>query len=171
MLVFDLETNGLLNDLTLVHCLAIYDSETNETLVYSDQGNRDPIVRGVTRLEESDRIAGHNIISFDIPALQKVYKFFDPQGEVIDTLLLSRLYHPNMLGIDKNKAWKHMPLQLYGRHSLESYGYRLGEYKGNFGKTTDWKEWSPEMEQYCEQDVTVTVKLCEHFRPYLTGCN
>tara|TARA_R100001224_G_C3957279_1_gene127860 strand:+ start:199 stop:654 length:456 start_codon:yes stop_codon:yes gene_type:complete len=151
--------------------LAIYDSETNETCVYSDQGNRDPIVRGVTRLEEADRIAGHNIISFDIPALQKVYKFFDPQGEVIDTLLLSRLYHPNMLGVDKKHAWKHMPLQLYGRHSLESYGYRLGEYKGNFGKTTDWKEWSPEMEQYCEQDVTVTVKLCEHFRPYLTGCN
>lgn len=171
MLVFDLETNGLLNDLTLVHCLAIYDSETNETVVYSDQGNRDPIVRGVTRLEEADRIAGHNIISFDIPALQKVYKFFDPQGEVIDTLLLSRLYHPNMLGIDKKHAWKHMPLQLYGRHSLESYGYRLGEYKGNFGKTTDWKEWSPEMEQYCEQDVNVTVKLCKHFHPYLTGCN
>jgi len=151
--------------------LAIYDSETNETCVYSDQGNRDPIVRGVTRLEEADRIAGHNIISFDIPALQKVYKFFDPQGEVIDTLLLSRLYHPNMLGIDKKHAWKYMPLQLYGRHSLESYGYRLGEYKGNFGKTTDWKEWSPEMEQYCEQDVNVTVKLCQHFRPYLTGCN
>ena len=171
MLVFDLETNGLLNDLTLVHCLAIYDSETNETAMYSDQGNRDPIVRGVTRLEAADRIAGHNIISFDIPAIQKIYKFFEPQGEVIDTLLLSRLYHPNMLGIDKKHAWKHMPLQLYGRHSLESYGYRLGEYKGNFGKTTDWKEWSPEMEQYCKQDVQVTVKLCEHFRPYLTGCN
>ena len=25
-----------------------------------------------------------------------------------------------------------MPLQLYGRHSLEAYGYRLGEYKGKF---------------------------------------
>ena len=62
-----------------------------------------------------------------------------------------------------------MPLQLYGRHSLESYGYRLGEYKGEFGKTSDWSEWSQEMEDYCAQDVEVTKKLCDHFHPFLTG--
>ena len=62
-----------------------------------------------------------------------------------------------------------MPVQLYGRHSLESYGYRLGEFKGNFSKTTDWKNWSEEMQEYCIQDVVVTKKLCEHFHPYLTG--
>ena len=74
-----------------------------------------------------------------------------------------------MLGLDKKHQWKHMPLQLYGRHSLESYGYRLGEYKGGFAKDTDWKEWSQEMEDDCVQDVNVTVKLCQPFRPYLTG--
>ena len=169
MLVFDLETNGLLNDFTHIHCLAIYDTETDETLVYNDSGTQAPISAGVTRLEEADRIAGHNIISFDIPCIKKIYSFFEPQGEVIDTLLLSRLYHPNMLGLDKKHQWKHMPLQLYGRHSLESYGYRLGEYKGGFAKDTDWQEWSQEMEDYCVQDVNVTVKLCQHFRPYLTG--
>ena len=31
-------------------------------------------------------------------------------------------------------------LQLYGRHSLEAYGYRLGEYKGDFGKHSDWQD-------------------------------
>lgn len=169
MLIFDLETDGLLNDLTQIHCLAIHDLDNNETVVYNDQGTRDPIVRGITRLEEADRIAGHNIISFDIPCIQRLFGFFEPQGEVIDTLLLSRLYHPNMIAIDKKHEWKHMPLQLYGRHSLESYGYRLGEYKGNFAKETDWKQWSQEMEDYCEQDVNVTVKLCKHFHRYLTG--
>ena len=74
-----------------------------------------------------------------------------------------------MLQIDKKRNWQHMPLQLYGRHSLESYGYRLGEYKGEFGKTTDWKNWSEEMQMYCEQDVRVTTKLCNHFKPYLNG--
>ena len=74
-----------------------------------------------------------------------------------------------MIALDKKGEWKHMPLQLYGRHSLESYGYRLGEYKGNFAKETDWKQWSQEMEDYCEQDVNVTVKLCKHFHPYLDG--
>jgi hypothetical protein len=74
-----------------------------------------------------------------------------------------------MMEIDKRRNIPRMPLQLYGRHSLEAYGYRLGEYKGEFGKTTDWQDWSQEMQDYCVQDVHVTTKLCEHFRPYLTG--
>ena len=123
----------------------------------------------VKQLEQADVLIGHNIINYDIPVLKKLYGFFEPEGEVVDTLLLSRLYHPNMLQIDKKRNWQHMPLQLYGRHSLESYGYRLGEYKGEFGKTSDWKEWSEEMQIYCEQDVRVTTKLCNHFQPYLNG--
>ena len=75
------------------------------------------------------------------------------------------------MDIDKRRAWPRMPLQLYGRHSLEAYGYRLGEYKGEFGKTSDWKEWSQEMQDYCVQDVQVTTKLCEHFRPLMTRVN
>ena len=64
-----------------------------------------------------------------------------------------------------------MPLQLYGRHSLESYGHRLNEFKGDFGKDTDWKEWSQEMEDYCVQDVLLTTKLWQHFQPYLNSSN
>ena len=71
--------------------------------------------------------------------------------------------------IDKKNKWKHMPLQLYVRHSLEAYGHRLGEYKGEFSKHTDLKEWSPEMELYCQQDVKVTTKLCDHFATRLDG--
>jgi DNA polymerase I-like protein with 3'-5' exonuclease and polymerase domains len=42
---------------------------------------------------------------------------------------------------------------------LEAWGYRLGDYKGEFGKTSDWSEWSQEMEDYCEQDVHVVETL------------
>lgn len=169
MLVFDLESDGLYNDVTKIHCLAIYDSETDETIAYNDVGNCEPISRGVQRLEDAEIIAGHNVISYDIPVLQKIYPWFSPSALVVDTLLLSRLYHNNMIDIDSKHKWKHMPLQMYGRHSLESYGYRLGEFKGAFGKTTDWQEWSEEMQDYCIQDVLVTVKLCDHFHPYLIG--
>ncbi|MAJ28003.1 MAG: hypothetical protein CMJ92_01165 [Planctomycetes bacterium] len=169
MLVFDLETDGLLNDVTKIHCLVIYDSEADKTYHYNDEGNEEPIVRGVQRLEDADVIVGHNIISYDIPVIRKIYPWFNPQALVVDTLLLSRLYHTDMLDIDQKRSIQNMPMQLYGRHSLESYGHRLGEYKGEFGKTTDWKEWSPEMETYCAQDVKVTTKLCDHFHPYLTG--
>jgi len=169
MLVFDLETDGLLNDLTKIHCLVIYDSDTDATIVYNDQGNEEPIVRGVQRLEDADVIVGHNIIGFDIPAIRRIYPWFMPTAFVLDTLLLSRLYHTDILDIDKKRSVSNMPLQTYGRHSLESYGYRLGEYKGEFGKTTDWQDWSPEMETYCCQDVKVTTKLCDHFHKYLSG--
>jgi hypothetical protein len=112
---------------------------------------------------------GHNVIGFDIPVLHKLYPWFVSPGIVVDTLLLSRLYHSNMIEVDKKHNWNNMPLKLYGRHSLESYGYRLGEFKGAFGKDTDWKDWSQEMEDYCIQDVHVTTKLWKHFQPYLNG--
>ena len=172
-LVLDIETDGLLNDATKIHCIAIYDYETNETKAYNDEypgkGMSDPIVRAVQYIEQAESIVGHNCIGFDLPIIRRFYPFFTYTGNIIDTLILSRLYHSRLIDIDKKHNWKHMPLQLYGRHSLEAYGYRLGEYKGGFSKTTDWKEWSQEMEDYCIQDVKVTTKLCDHFHPYLTG--
>jgi len=137
MLVFDLETDGLLNDLTKIHCLVIYDSDTDKTIVYNDQGNEEPIVRGVQRLEDADVIVGHNIIGFDIPAIRRIYPWFMPTAFVLDTLLLSRLYHTDILDIDKKRSVSNMPLQTYGRHSLESYGYRLGPTRARSCSTID----------------------------------
>lgn len=168
-LIFDLETDGFLSDATTIHCLAIHDLATQETITYNDKGDKEPVVRGVQRLEDANCIIGHNIIGFDCPVIRKLYPWWSNPGVVVDTLLLSRLYHADMIRLDKKHNWKNMPLQLYGRHSLESYGYRLGEFKGSFGKTSDWKEWSQEMEDYCIQDVHVTTKLWKHFQPYLNG--
>ena len=185
--VFDLETNGLLHDATKIHCVALHWCDLNKTETYNDERYvKNPgsyikedcpmpsnfsITTAITWLEVADYIVGHNIIGFDLPIIHKLYPWFNPSGIIVDTLLLSRLYHPNLLDIDKARKWSHMPLQLYGRHSLEAYGYRLGEYKGNFSKTTDWKNWSQEMQDYCAQDVAVTTKLCNHFHKYLTGSN
>ena len=180
VIVFDLETNGLLNDATRIHCISLYSNETNQIESFNDEKYTDnpkdlpmagnySITTALSFLEGADYIIGHNIINFDIPIIKKFYHWFNPRGTIIDTLLLSKLYHPNLFDIDKSRNWPHMPLQLYGRHSLEAYGYRLGEYKGAFGKTTDWKEWSQEMQDYCEQDVKVTTKLWKHFLKYLNG--
>tara|TARA_R100001530_G_scaffold47376_2_gene35651 strand:+ start:262 stop:822 length:561 start_codon:yes stop_codon:yes gene_type:complete len=169
--LFDLETNGLLNDATHIHCIVLHHLETGETYTYNDEspgkGMSAPVHNGLTTLQLADTIVGHNIINFDIPVIKSIYPFFSYTGRVIDTLVLSRCYHPNLLDIDKNT--KKIPERLYGRHSLEAYGYRLDELKGDYGKTTDWKEWSQELEDYCIQDVVVTKKLCEHFYPYLNG--
>ena len=167
-LLFDIETNGLYNNVSTIHCVAIKDLDNSETYVFNDQGTREPIARAITMLEEAQTIIGHNIIGYDIPVIQKFYGWFQPPRS-LDTLILSRLYHPDILKIDQTRNLGHMPLQLYGRHSLEAYGYRLGEYKGGFAKTTDWKEWSQDMEDYCAQDLQVTHKLWKHFLKYLNG--
>ena len=173
VIVFDLEANGLYYDATHIHCIAYYDTNLDEILSFNDEcpgkGMSSPIIRAIQYIEQASVIVGHNIIWYDLPLIRKLYPFFKPDGCIVDTLLLSRLYHPRLMQLDKEKNWPHMPLQLYGRHSLEAYGYRLGEYKGEFGKTTDWEEWSQELEDYCIQDVRVTQKLCDHFHPYLSG--
>ena len=169
MLVFDIETNGLLYDVSKIHCISTFDTKKEKTYVYNDQNDETPSIRdGINQIMEADTLAGHNLIGYDLAVLRKLCDGFDTNATVIDTLVLSRLYHPNLMEIDKRRQWRHMPLQLYGRHSLEAYGYRLGEYKGEFGKTTDWQEWSQEMQDYMVQDVKVTTKLCEHFRPLMT---
>ena len=179
-IVFDLETNGLINDATRIHCVALNWCDANRTEAFNDEkyaespkelpmGGNYSITTALCYLEVADVLVGHNIVGFDIPIIKRLYPWFTPSGVIVDTLLLSRLYHPDLFDIDQGRNWKHLPLQLYGRHSLESYGYRLGEYKGNFAKTTDWKNWSQQMQDYCLQDVVVTTKLCEHFRPYLDG--
>jgi len=177
MLIFDIETDGLLYNVTTIHCLVIYDTETEETYVFNDQSfarasdkpATQPIVRGVQILEDAACIAGHNVVSYDIPVIEKLFPWFRRPPVIIDTLLLSRLYHPNMVELDKKHNWEGMPLKLYGRHNLESYGHRLNEHKGDFGHTNDWADWSQEMEDYCIQDVKLTTKLWNHFQPYLNG--
>jgi len=181
-IVFDLETNGLLHDATRIHCVALNWYEDNRTESFNDEpygdgtydikedapmGGNYAIHTGIQWLETADVLIGHNIIGFDLPVIKRLYPWFNPCGIIVDTLVLSRLYHPNLIDVDKKS--NKIPSKLYGRHSLEAYGYRLGEHKGDFAADTDWKEWSQEMEDYCVQDVAVTTKLCKHFLPYLNG--
>ena len=98
MLVFDCETNGLLNDVSEIHCIAIYDSTKEETFVFNNQGGDCyPITEGLHWLSHADVLIGHNIIGYDLPVLRKIYSWFKSSADVIDTLILSRLYHPNMI--------------------------------------------------------------------------
>ena len=157
VMIFDIETDGLLDKLTKIHTMAVYDYETESYRRFDKEKVRD----GVRLLEKADVIVGHNIINFDVPAIKKVFPDFKPP-KVLDTLVWARLVYADIEDIDYKLSHKgKLPKKLIGSHSLEAYGYRLGVYKDEFGKTTDWKEWSPEMSAYCEQDVRVTKALYE----------
>nr|WP_319513383.1 DNA polymerase [uncultured Cohaesibacter sp.] len=169
--VFDIETNGLLDQLDRVHCLVLYDLDAGELLSYRNDGHPDNLKRlreGVALLENAELIIGHNIINFDIPALKKVYPDFKTNAVVRDTLVLSRVLYPDIKDADfrfeekrKKKGRDWIPKYLFGRHSLESWGYRLGEYKGDF--KGPWDTWTQVMQDYCDQDVRVNTKIWNKF--------
>lgn len=160
--VFDIETDGFLNVLTRVHSLVLYETTTESMHSVSMPVDVESYLR---KMMEADYLIGHNILGFDFPALQKVYPWFTfDVDKVIDTLVLSRMLYGNLRDQDVIKGSRsNLPRKLYGSHSLEAWGYRLGILKGEFGKATDWAEWSPDMQRYCERDVEVNLALLKHF--------
>jgi hypothetical protein len=68
-LIFDLESDHLVEKTTKIHCLVITDMDSGETTRYNEQPNGNSIVAGITKLASADRIIGHNIIGFDLLVL------------------------------------------------------------------------------------------------------
>ena len=151
--IFDIETNGFLSDATKIHSIVIKDIDTKEVYSY----HTDQIGRGLYILSGASLLVGHNILKFDLPVINKLYPQYKIEGEVFDTLLVSRLIWTNRKELDFQM--KELPLNMAGRHSLESWGYRLGLRKGEFAKTNSFDEWSEEMQKYCELDVEVTYEF------------
>ena len=160
MIIFDLETDGLLPEVSKVHTLTTYSTITHEFNTFDKEFAR----AGIQFVMDAAEICGHNIIAYDLPVIKKLFGW-EPKGKVRDTIILSRLAYPEIKDVDYglNREGK-LPGNLIGRHSLEAWGYRLGQRKGTFGKTTNWKEWSQEMSDYCKQDVKVTAELFNRVR-------
>lgn len=155
--VFDIETNGLYADLTKLHCLVLRDVDSNQVYSYGPS----EIEHGLRQMMEADKLIAHNGIGFDIPAISKVYPEFSVErSRVFDTLIISRLAYPDLSGSDVGMIQTGKLDKKYrGSHSLAAWGNRMGVLKGEFGQSTDWSEWSQEMQEYCEQDTGVTLEL------------
>jgi len=159
-LLFDIESTGLLRCGSTIHCIVMRDlNAPDEPLVFDHKPER-AVIQGVKQLEKSKLLVGHNIINYDIPLLKEQFPDFQFDGEILDTLVLSRLYYPHITDRDYERRPQGMPQRLYGRHSLEAWGYRLKCFKGSFsGHDGGWDTYSPEMLNYCIQDTLVTYKL------------
>lgn len=161
-IVFDIETDGLLDTTKRFWCGWLYDSYTD---LYTGYTDLDEFFDALNKYGTSGyNIVGHNICKFDIPALKELKgeRFeFDVRDVCIDTLVLARLIYSNIKDTDVGlmRSGK-LPKALYGSHSLKAYGYRMGELKGTYGEQEDaWDKFTPEMYEYNKQDVVVTLKL------------
>lgn len=176
--VFDIETDGLLHQLKTIHILVIRDFERRITYVFRRNEHEDTIDTGLDLLEDAERAVGINNIYFDTPALDKVYEGIDYRGEEFDCMVMSRMCFANQKEKDF-RLWEkgQLPGKLIGRHTLEAWGYRMGQHKGDYNEDklkeaealgiTDpeelrifvWGAWNQEMEDYCVNDVEVTTML------------
>jgi DNA polymerase I-like protein with 3'-5' exonuclease and polymerase domains len=179
-LLFDIETDGLLYVASKIHCIGIVDVDTGDESSYGPA----EVAKAINRLEGADELIGHNIKSFDIPAIKKLSKFpFQPKAgqKVTDTLIVSRLMYPAMKADDALND--KVPAEYKGKHSLGSWGHRLGEHKGDYAEQkrkqaielgyTDevaiqrfiWAEFSTDMLDYMMQDVRLNFLLYRKLNP------
>jgi len=151
-LVFDLESDGLYDEVTKVFCIVIYDINRKQTFTYGP----DCIDAALKHLATADALIGHNIINYDLAVLQKLHSF-ECKAHIIDTLICTRLIWPKekLYECDENQ-YDAVPKGLRGSASLKAWGYRLADNKIEF---KDFSEYSSKMLEYCIQDVSVTTKL------------
>ena len=149
--IFDIETDGLLETVTKVHCIVIYDIDNDQMKSFSGEETLD----GLFLLKNFSEIIGHNILNFDLPVLKKIFKYEPEPTQIIrDTLVWSKLVYPNRGQRDAdNKA---IDKDQYGRHSLKSWGQRLNFPKNEFD---EFEEFTQDMLEYCENDVELNYKL------------
>jgi hypothetical protein len=142
-----------------IHCLVLRSPDTDEVKEFRP----DNIAEGVQLLVQAEEIIGHNILDFDIPAIQLVYPDFVPSGKVTDTLVMSRLIKHELFNEDAERGFSQadFPKRLWGSHSLKAWGLRLSDLKDDYDG--GWEAFSEEMLSYCVQDTKVTDTLYKHF--------
>ena len=130
--VFDIETDGLLDVLTKIHVMS-WSNDMGEVKHTHDYDE----MRYV--LLNSETLIGHNIIRFDIPAVERVLDI-KVTARPIDTLALSwYLNHGRM------------------KHGLEGYGEEYGVLKPVI---KDWDNLTPqEYAHRCNEDVKINNRL------------
>lgn len=132
----DIEGDGLPSN--RVWCVVLINAVTQETIRMRNYDDIRSWFNGPSSANR--RFIGHNIIGYDAPTLNRIAGTKLSISQLIDTFILSCLYNPS----------------LDGGHSLEAWGKRL-----RFPKTewNDWSKWSQEMEDYCENDTQLCLRV------------
>ena len=135
--VFDIESDGLLDTVTRIHCLS-YAKYVKGKLVEEGTISEDYAI--VNFCKSNKTLVGHNIVRYDIPVLKKLLNINFDKHRLIDTLALSWYLYP-----------------MKKKHGLEQWGEKLGVEKP---KIKDWSNLR--LKDYihrCESDVEINKLL------------
>ena len=135
ILFLDIETDGL--DATKIFICVCKDKEKGSITYHTRPETFNKLI------QKYDLLVGHNILSFDVPVLNKLWQSDIHLSKIQDTYILSCLFNPDR----------------EGRHSLESWGKRLGLHKIDYHNFTSF---TSEMLEYCENDVELTHKVYDY---------
>jgi hypothetical protein len=147
VVVGDLEANGLYNEVSVIWCGVFKELKGKRIWKFRP----DQIEEMLLFLDSVDVLIMHNGIGYDLAVLDKLfnYKF---KGQIVDTLLMSRLQKPSRR-LPPNCLNKKA-----GPHSVEAWGYRVGRGKPEHN---DWTQFSPEMLHRCTEDVEIQILIYE----------
>lgn len=143
--VLDLEANAL-NDPSEIWCICIKDIDTGKTFEYT-HGTYQAFQH---QAKDFTQVIGHNIIAYDLVHIRNLLGVDIPGRMVIDTLILSHLFH----------------FSIPGGHSLEAWGERLKHAKVGLN-ISDWSVYSDAMVDRCRNDVELNEKLYTFLRAKL----
>jgi DNA polymerase I len=150
--VADLETDGLLPQVTTIWIFVAEDLQTGEKVIFSDHDSEAKPLRELPAfLDSLDLIAGHNFMLYDLLVLEKILGWKPkPKLKVVDTMIMSQTLDYKRFGFG---------------HSLAKWGeffkYPKVEHE-------DWSQYSPEMRHRCVEDVTLNVKVYNYLNKELT---
>lgn len=163
--VWDIESDGLIADVTKIHCMSFYNIERDRYKTFDTQrGNiEDGIKFLVMLLDKGDRIIGHNV-SYDAVAVWKLHRelfdIFKYVDRFHDTLLHSKMIYPKFKLY--NIKFEHETSSNKSMYSLGSWGERLGCPKDDYDG--GWEEFSDEMLEYNKQDTKTNSILFKHLQ-------
>jgi DNA polymerase-1 len=154
--VFDTESNGFLNQATVIWCATLYFLEESKTISLgpNEIDQLPSFIRGV------DLLIGHNIIKHDLPLIKKLLNY-EHKGKIFDTLIGSRVLWPDLKReswIETRKTGREVVRKARNAHGLENWGLIFGVKKPEH---EDWLQFSAEMLYRNQEDVKINVLLYE----------
>ena len=145
ILLEDIEANGL--DPDVIHVICTKEKESGKKHTFTNMNHYKEYIKDT----KPKKHVFHNGLGYDVKVINKLIEpnLINPK-DVIDTQVVSKLVN----------------YKKYRTHSLRELGEALGTYKGDY--TGGWDVCTPEMIDYCEQDVEVLESILNSQWKYIT---